>query len=270
MWENFNCSFVQAGRDFKFVSLAMSGCFCLGALLLLVSVYPRISVKKCTSWNYFKRSSVVSFVEFATVALFTWHASHLHHQLISSRGFGLPGCWCALVGFQWVNISHSLSLSVIFSLSREFTDSWTILSSRLDFSLRSSASSLLPACFMLRTRISIKLGSWKPLDLEYEFKNPKEIFERWPILVQQASTRRIRKRHLLPAFQSLWASHSLTPELGRRHLINNKTLRCNFILPMENYVLFLDLGVLVVFATPESLFHRDSEEVTYRQFLIVI
>lgn len=45
-----------AGRDFKFISLSMSGCFSLGGLLLL---------------------------------------------LVSSRGYGLPGCWCALVAFQW-------------------------------------------------------------------------------------------------------------------------------------------------------------------------
>lgn len=45
-----------AGRDLKFISLAMSGCFFTGALLLL---------------------------------------------LVSSRGYGLPGYWFALVGFQW-------------------------------------------------------------------------------------------------------------------------------------------------------------------------
>ncbi|XP_011047537.1 PREDICTED: MATE efflux family protein 4, chloroplastic-like [Populus euphratica] len=45
-----------AGRDLKFISLAMSGCSFTGALLLL---------------------------------------------LVSSRGYGLPGYWFALVGFQW-------------------------------------------------------------------------------------------------------------------------------------------------------------------------
>lgn len=45
-----------AGHDLKFVSLMMSGCFTLGAIVLL---------------------------------------------LVSSGGFGLPGCWYALVGFQW-------------------------------------------------------------------------------------------------------------------------------------------------------------------------
>ncbi|XP_059647624.1 protein DETOXIFICATION 46, chloroplastic isoform X2 [Cornus florida] len=45
-----------AGRDLKFISLSMSGCFSLGTLFLM---------------------------------------------FMSSRGFGLPGCWFALVGFQW-------------------------------------------------------------------------------------------------------------------------------------------------------------------------
>lgn len=52
-----------AGRDLKFISLTMSGCFCLGSLLLL---------------------------------------------LVSSRGYGLQGCWCALVGFQWARFSLTL------------------------------------------------------------------------------------------------------------------------------------------------------------------
>ncbi|KAK7351885.1 hypothetical protein VNO77_11637 [Canavalia gladiata] len=52
-----------AGRDLKFISLSMSGCFSLGALLLL---------------------------------------------LVSSRGYGLPGCWCALVGFQWARFFLAL------------------------------------------------------------------------------------------------------------------------------------------------------------------
>ncbi|XP_059654078.1 protein DETOXIFICATION 46, chloroplastic-like [Cornus florida] len=52
-----------AGRDLKFISLTMSGCFSLGSLLLL---------------------------------------------LVSSRGYGLLGCWCALVGFQWARFFFSL------------------------------------------------------------------------------------------------------------------------------------------------------------------
>ncbi|KAI4297658.1 hypothetical protein L6164_037540 [Bauhinia variegata] len=52
-----------ASRDLTFISLSMSGCFCLGALLLL---------------------------------------------LVSSRGYGLPGCWCALVGFQWARFFLAL------------------------------------------------------------------------------------------------------------------------------------------------------------------
>ncbi|PSS21694.1 Protein DETOXIFICATION 46 like [Actinidia chinensis var. chinensis] len=45
-----------AGRDLKFISLSMCGCFSLAALFLM---------------------------------------------LVSSRGYGLPGCWCALIVFQW-------------------------------------------------------------------------------------------------------------------------------------------------------------------------
>lgn len=45
-----------AGRDLKFISFSMSGCFSLGALALL---------------------------------------------LVSGKGYGLPGCWYVLVGFQW-------------------------------------------------------------------------------------------------------------------------------------------------------------------------
>ncbi|KAL3730812.1 hypothetical protein ACJRO7_027785 [Eucalyptus globulus] len=52
-----------AGRDFKFISLSMSGCFSLGTLLLL---------------------------------------------LVSSRGYGLPGCWGALVAFQWARFFLAL------------------------------------------------------------------------------------------------------------------------------------------------------------------
>ncbi|XP_023532591.1 protein DETOXIFICATION 46, chloroplastic-like [Cucurbita pepo subsp. pepo] len=52
-----------AGRDLKFISLSMCGCFSLGAILLLV---------------------------------------------ISSRGYGLGGCWFALVGFQWARFLNAL------------------------------------------------------------------------------------------------------------------------------------------------------------------
>ncbi|VVA30428.1 PREDICTED: DETOXIFICATION [Prunus dulcis] len=52
-----------AGRDLKFISLSMSGCFSLGGLLLL---------------------------------------------LLSSRGYGLAGCWWALVAFQWTRFFLSL------------------------------------------------------------------------------------------------------------------------------------------------------------------
>ncbi|CAN0890418.1 Protein DETOXIFICATION 46, chloroplastic, partial [Linum grandiflorum] len=51
---------LMAGRDLKFLSFSMTGCFSLGALIVMVS---------------------------------------------SSKGFGLPGCWFALVVFQWVRYS---------------------------------------------------------------------------------------------------------------------------------------------------------------------
>ncbi|XP_059454409.1 protein DETOXIFICATION 46, chloroplastic-like [Corylus avellana] len=52
-----------AGRDLKFISLSMTGCFSMGALFLL---------------------------------------------LVSSRGYGLPGCWFGLVAFQWARFFLSL------------------------------------------------------------------------------------------------------------------------------------------------------------------
>uniref|UniRef100_A0A2P2L1Y9 MATE efflux family protein 4ic n=1 Tax=Rhizophora mucronata TaxID=61149 RepID=A0A2P2L1Y9_RHIMU len=52
-----------AGRDLKFLSLSMCGCFFLGALVLLFA---------------------------------------------SSRGYGLPWCWFALVGFQWARFFSAL------------------------------------------------------------------------------------------------------------------------------------------------------------------
>ncbi|WRX16018.1 hypothetical protein QQP08_008505 [Theobroma cacao] len=52
-----------ARRDLKFVSLSMSGCFSLGAVVLL---------------------------------------------LLSSGGYGLPGCWYTLLGFQWARFFLSL------------------------------------------------------------------------------------------------------------------------------------------------------------------
>ncbi|XP_050231282.1 protein DETOXIFICATION 46, chloroplastic-like [Mercurialis annua] len=52
-----------AGRDLKFLSMAMSGCFSVGALVLL---------------------------------------------LVNSRGYGLVGCWCTLLGFQWARFFITL------------------------------------------------------------------------------------------------------------------------------------------------------------------
>ncbi|GKV21073.1 hypothetical protein SLEP1_g31094 [Rubroshorea leprosula] len=53
-----------AGRDLKFLGFSMSGCFSLGALVLLL--------------------------------------------VSSSTTFGLPGCWCALAGFQWARFFLSV------------------------------------------------------------------------------------------------------------------------------------------------------------------
>ncbi|KAI3446167.1 hypothetical protein Pfo_002832 [Paulownia fortunei] len=52
-----------AGRDLKFISMSMSGIFCLGSLILL---------------------------------------------MLSSRGYGLTGCWFTLVAFQWSRFSIAL------------------------------------------------------------------------------------------------------------------------------------------------------------------
>ncbi|KAG6762897.1 hypothetical protein POTOM_033424 [Populus tomentosa] len=54
---------LAAGRDLRFLSFSMTGCFSLGAIVLM---------------------------------------------LFSRRGYGLPGCWYALVGFQWARFFLSL------------------------------------------------------------------------------------------------------------------------------------------------------------------
>ncbi|GMN55763.1 hypothetical protein TIFTF001_024885 [Ficus carica] len=52
-----------AGRDLKFISMSMSGCFTFGAILLMI---------------------------------------------VSSKGFGLVGCWSALAAFQWTRLFLAL------------------------------------------------------------------------------------------------------------------------------------------------------------------
>ncbi|KAK7849852.1 protein detoxification 46 [Quercus suber] len=74
-----------AGRDLKFLSLSMSGCFAVGALLLLVQKYSLLF------WCY---NLCLLCTNKALLSSFS--------QLVTSRGYGLPGCWFASVGFQWV------------------------------------------------------------------------------------------------------------------------------------------------------------------------
>uniref|UniRef100_A0A7N0SZ40 Protein DETOXIFICATION n=1 Tax=Kalanchoe fedtschenkoi TaxID=63787 RepID=A0A7N0SZ40_KALFE len=68
-----------AGRELKFLSLFMSGCFTLGALMLV---------------------------------------------FVSSRGYGLRGCWYCLVGFQWARF--------FLGLQRLFSPNGILLSDALD------------------------------------------------------------------------------------------------------------------------------------------
>jgi hypothetical protein len=77
--------FLQAGRDLRFLSFSMTGCFSLGAIVLMVEFYDLVS------WCFLSVSH--------ELLVFTYFS---HFQLFSRRGYGLPGCWYALVGFQWV------------------------------------------------------------------------------------------------------------------------------------------------------------------------
>jgi hypothetical protein len=86
---------MQAGRDLKFISLSMSGCFSLGALLLLV--------ERSISWFtedpfFFLKKKSLRFSFYVLTLL-----SSSSYQLV--KGFGLTGCWAALVGFQWVRLN---------------------------------------------------------------------------------------------------------------------------------------------------------------------
>ncbi|KAH7575002.1 hypothetical protein JRO89_XS02G0033700 [Xanthoceras sorbifolium] len=84
-----------AGRDLKFLSLSMGGCFSLGALLLLVTIY--ILVFGHSFWCPFGHVKCV-----LSLLFFFFFFLSYNNQLVSNRGYGLPGCWSALVGFQWV------------------------------------------------------------------------------------------------------------------------------------------------------------------------
>jgi hypothetical protein len=77
---------MQAGRDLRFLSLSMSGCFCLNALVLLVITFPWFTgVHSNISYQFFSNTQFTSM------------------QILSSR-YGLQGCWFSLAGFQWVRL----------------------------------------------------------------------------------------------------------------------------------------------------------------------
>ncbi|KAG5547837.1 hypothetical protein RHGRI_013500 [Rhododendron griersonianum] len=85
-----------AGRDLKFISLTMTGCFCLGSLLLLIPAQQsRKPISASTS------GGSIDYIAIHDVSL-------SHSELVSSRGYGLQGCWCALVGFQWARFFLAL------------------------------------------------------------------------------------------------------------------------------------------------------------------
>lgn len=129
----------------------MSGCFSLGALLLLVEIYFLGSLK--TSFSLFKRKSFwPSFYAY----LLSYSS---FYQLV--RGYGLMGCWFALVGFQWVRPTNILITPTckIFDLFIQKNKS----SFRHGFYLHSGAFFLLTACCTLKTWANIIWGSLKPL-----------------------------------------------------------------------------------------------------------
>ncbi|KAG6761583.1 hypothetical protein POTOM_034811 [Populus tomentosa] len=80
-----------AGRDLRFLSFSMTGCFSLGSIVLMVEFYDLVS------WCLLSVSH--------KLLVFTYFS---HFQLFSRRGYGLPGCWYALVGFQWARFFLSL------------------------------------------------------------------------------------------------------------------------------------------------------------------
>lgn len=82
---------MQAGRDLRFISLSMSGCFCLNALVLLVKTF---------SWYAGVHSNIYYLASFAVTP-------NLSQCQILSNRYGLQGCWFALAGFQWVRLISS-------------------------------------------------------------------------------------------------------------------------------------------------------------------
>lgn len=129
---------VQAGRDLTFISLSMSGCFSLGALLLLVEIYFLVY------WRPFRKIKSLWFSFYALTIL-----SYLScFQLV--KGYGLPGCWFALVGFQWVRLS---------SQTPTCKNLWFVLICIIKFSFRVDFSLLSSAFFLLVVYCSPKIWS---------------------------------------------------------------------------------------------------------------
>ena len=93
--------FLQAGRDLKFLSLSMSGCFSVASLVLLVQIC--FLLFWCPVYMFFSsqcinKSPYLSFP-----------------QLVTSRGYGLTGYWFVLIGFQWVRVTSPACICVVLS-----------------------------------------------------------------------------------------------------------------------------------------------------------
>ena len=96
---------MQAGRDLKYISTTMTGCFALGGLALMVLFLA--DPLPCYHVSTF----------FVSPANFIIHFSVCCAQLFKAQGLGLVGCWSALVGFQWVTVFHSPSFCVFIFLA---------------------------------------------------------------------------------------------------------------------------------------------------------
>lgn len=85
-------------------------------------------------------------------------------QLVSSRGYGLPGCWCALVAFQWVRLISSFKGYLVFNCSFTFLYfclvglTYRTYFRRADFSSFCNAFYLHEACSAPMIQQSLNLG----------------------------------------------------------------------------------------------------------------